>query len=138
MLGRGLGQNDEIYESVGGLQNVVFKTIGRYQKHHDGWRFVSFPLPGQYPGEGYHWPKNSQWRFSGDGVVHYPLKLKKLVITMPERVLYLTQYLPPLRPEIYLKDLMVTKWACSRLPLRLSAQPHQPAWRLSTVRTSGS
>lgn len=81
---------------------------GRSYINHDGWRFVSFPLPGQYPGEGYHWPKNSQWRASGDGVVHYPLKFKKLVITMPEKVLYLTQYIPPPRYEIYVKGLSVT------------------------------
>lgn len=81
---------------------------GRSFVDHDGWRFVSFPLPGQYPGEGYHWPKNSQWRASGDGVVKYPLRFKKLVLTMPEKVLYLTQYIPPPRYEIYLKDLKVT------------------------------
>lgn len=79
---------------------------GRSVINHEGWRFVRFPMPGQYPGEGYHWPKNSQWRWSGDGVVHYPLKFTKLVITMPEKVLYLTQYIPPPRYEIYLKDLM--------------------------------
>ena len=73
-----------------------------------GWRFVRFPLPGQYPGEGYHWPKNSQWRFSGDGVVRYPLKFKKLILTMPEKVLYLTEYIPPRTHEIRLRDLMVT------------------------------
>jgi hypothetical protein len=81
---------------------------GRSFINHDGWRFVSFQLPGQYPGEGYHWPRNSQWRSSGDGVVKYPLKFRELVITMPEKVLYLTQYIPPPRYEIYLKDLMVT------------------------------
>jgi hypothetical protein len=76
--------------------------------NHDGWRYIRFPLPGQYPGDNYHWPKNSQWRFSGDGVVKYPLKFKKLVVTMPEKVLYGTQYIPPARTEIYLKDLMAT------------------------------
>jgi hypothetical protein len=81
---------------------------GRSYINHDGWRFVRFPLPGQYDGEGYHWPKNSQWRFSGDGVVKYPLKFKKLVLTMPENVLHLTEYAPPPRAEIYLKDLLVT------------------------------
>jgi len=81
---------------------------GRSFINHDGWRFVRFPLPGQYDGEGYHWPKNSQWRFSGDGVVKYPLKCTKLVVTMPEKVLHMTEYVPPPRAEIYLKDLMVT------------------------------
>lgn len=76
--------------------------------NHEGWRFVSMPLPGQYPGEGYHWPRNSQWRFSGDGVVAYPLTFKKLIVTMPEKVLYLTEYVRPPRYEIFLKDVFAT------------------------------
>ncbi|MCM8814416.1 MAG: hypothetical protein NC931_00300 [Candidatus Omnitrophica bacterium] len=74
----------------------------------EGWRYLEFPLPGNYPGEGYHWPYSSQWRYFGDGVVKYPLKFKKLIITLPERVLYLTDYKRVLRQEIYIKDLMVT------------------------------
>jgi len=74
----------------------------------EGWRYLEFPLPGNYPGEGYHWPYSSQWRFSDDGVVKYPLKFKKLIITIPEKVLQLTEYKPVKRQEIYLKDLMVT------------------------------
>jgi hypothetical protein len=81
---------------------------GRSAINFEGWRYLSFPLPGNYPGEGYHWPYSSQWRFSGDGIVHYPLKLTRLILTMPEKVLYGTTYAPVARPEIYLKDLMVT------------------------------
>lgn len=82
---------------------------GRSYVNFEGWRYMSFPLPGNYPGERYHWPFNSQWRCQGgDGVVHYPLKFRKLVITIPEKVLALTDYRPVPRPEIYLKDLMVT------------------------------
>jgi hypothetical protein len=52
---------------------------------------LHMPLPGRWSGEGYHWPMNSQWCSIGDGVVHYPLKFKRLVVTMPEKVLYGTQ-----------------------------------------------
>jgi hypothetical protein len=79
---------------------------GRSFINFDGWRLVKFPLPGQYPGEGYHWPMNSQWRSSGDGVVHYPLKFKRLVVTMPEKVLYGTWYAAPGHYEIRLRDLV--------------------------------
>jgi hypothetical protein len=79
---------------------------GRSSINFDGWRLVKFPLPGQYPGEGYHWPLNSQWRWSGDGVVRYPLKFKRLVFTMPEKVLYGTQYAAPRHYSIRLKDLV--------------------------------
>ena len=79
---------------------------GRSYLNFDGWRLLKFPLPGQYPGEGYHWPMNSQWRFSGDGVVHYPLRFKRLVVTVPEKVLYGTRYAPPRQYEIRLRDLV--------------------------------
>ena len=49
---------------------------------------------------------NSQWRWSGDGVVHYPLKFRRLVVTMPEKVLYGTRYAPPARYDIRLKNLV--------------------------------
>lgn len=75
----------------------------------DGWRYVGFPLPGQYPGEGYHWPANSQWKSTGDGVVHYPLKLKKLIIELPEKVLHLTRYAPPKRPDVFLRRLVTVE-----------------------------
>jgi len=74
----------------------------------EGWRYLSFPLPGNYPGEQYHWPYSSQWRYSGDGVVKYPLTFTKLIITMPEKILKLTQYKKVKREAIYIKDLMVT------------------------------
>ncbi|HOK80936.1 MAG TPA: hypothetical protein PK354_08805 [bacterium] len=74
----------------------------------EGWKYLEFPLPGNYPGEGYHWPYSSQWRYTGDGIVKYPLKFKKLIITIPEKILYLTEYKPVQRQEIYIKDLMVT------------------------------
>jgi hypothetical protein len=79
---------------------------GRSYINHDGWRLLKFPLPGQYPGDAYHWPMNSQWRWSGDGVVQYPLKFKRLVVTMPEKVLYGTRYAPPRDYEIRLRELV--------------------------------
>jgi hypothetical protein len=80
----------------------------RSRINFEGWRFVRFPLPGNYPGEGYHWPYSSQWRHTADGVVQYPLKFRRLILELPEKVLYLTELVPPPRPEIYLKDLLVT------------------------------
>ena len=74
----------------------------------EGWRYLRFPLPGNYPGEGYHWPYSSQWRHSGDGVVKYPLRFRKLVLELPEKVLFVKEYAPVSRPALYLKDLMVT------------------------------
>jgi hypothetical protein len=74
----------------------------------DGWRYMKFPLPGNFPGEGYHWPFNSQWRSGGDGVVKYPLKFKKLIVELPEKVLHVKDYAAAPRQAVYLKDLLVT------------------------------
>jgi hypothetical protein len=89
-------------------------VFGRSMINFAGWRYLQFPLPGNYPGEGYHWPYSNQWRCvkadgsPGDYVVHYPLKATKLAVTSRSKVLYGTQVLPVRRPEIYLKDLSVT------------------------------
>jgi hypothetical protein len=82
-----------------------FESLSRF--NFDGWRWLAFPLPGNYPGEKHCWPANSQWRWDKDGVVHYPLTLKRLIVELPEKVLHLKTYAPPPRPEIYLKDLGV-------------------------------
>ena len=101
----------EEFESVKTSNTADWNTDdsrGESVVNFEGWRYLSFPLPGNYPGEKYHWPRNSQWRCVGDGVVKYPLKFKKLIITMPEKILKLTKYAPVKRKEIYVKDLMVT------------------------------
>jgi hypothetical protein len=80
----------------------------RSRINFEGWRYLRFPLPGNYPGEGYHWPYSSQWKHTGDGVVKYPLTFKKLIVELPEKMLQLTNYAPVPRAEIYVKDLTVT------------------------------
>ncbi len=82
---------------------------GASRINFDGWRYVGFPLPGNYPGEGYPWPANCNWRSDKDGRVHYPLTLRKLVIELPEKVLHLTTWAPPPRSEVFLSDLVVAQ-----------------------------
>lgn len=41
--------------------------------------------------------------------MHYPLTLQKLIVEMPEQVLKVRTWAPPLRPEIYLSDLSVSE-----------------------------
>ncbi|HYO95971.1 MAG TPA: hypothetical protein VER33_15740, partial [Polyangiaceae bacterium] len=101
-------------------------VFGVSRINFDGWRHVSFPLPGNYPGEGYGWPANSQWMHDGDGRVHYPLKLRRLIVELPQKTLHVTAYLPAPRPEIYLSELLVEQgdpeW---RAPLGSGAQPRK-------------
>ncbi len=73
----------------------------------DGWRDVAFPLPGNYPFENHPWPDNSNWKWDGDGVVKYPLTLRKLVIEIPEKVLHVKTFAPVPRPWIEIKQLRV-------------------------------
>lgn len=77
--------------------------------NHDGWRFVTFPLPGQYGRnhDGYHWPRNSQWRFSAEGRVDYPLRFTRLVVTLPEKVLHGTEWRPASSRTIRVSGLVV-------------------------------
>jgi len=87
---------------------------GRSVINFAGWHYMDFPLPGNYSGEGYHWPYTSQWRCvkadgsRGDYIVHYPLTFKALNITARAKVLYGTEVKYVYRPEIYLKDLVAT------------------------------
>jgi hypothetical protein len=82
-------------------------VFGTSRINFDGWRYLAFPLPGNYPGEKYPWPANSQWRWDKDGVVHYPLTFRKLIVELPEKVLHIQEWGPVARPEIVLKDLTV-------------------------------
>ena len=41
-----------------------------------------------YPGEKHPWPANSQWRWDKDGVVHYLLIFRRLIVELPEKVLH--------------------------------------------------
>ena len=76
----------------------------------DGWRYVQFALPGNYPGEKNPWPANSQWRSDKDGAVHYPLKLTRLIFELPENVLKLTSYEPVKDQTIRVKNLTVESY----------------------------
>ena len=80
----------------------------------DGWRYVGVPLPGNYPGEKYGWPSKSQWRWDKDGIVHYPLTFKRLIVELPEKTLHVKTFAPVARPEIYLKDLVVAQGDTNR------------------------
>jgi hypothetical protein len=85
-------------------------VFGHSRINFDGWRNLAIPLPGNYPGEEgrqYHWPRSSQWRHDGDGVVHYPLTLRKIIITFQEKTLHVTRYEPAPRAAIYLGPVMV-------------------------------
>ncbi len=75
----------------------------------DGWHVVAIPLPGNYPGEGYPWPANSQWRWDKEGQVHYPLRVEKVIVELPEKTLHLTRYAPARRAFVELGGLFAVE-----------------------------
>ncbi|MFW6058824.1 MAG: hypothetical protein ACODAQ_01500 [Phycisphaeraceae bacterium] len=97
--------------SMAGLADWNTNDIFGYSRiNFDGWRYLSMPLPGNYPGEEgarYHWPRSSQWHHDGDGVVHYPLTLRKIVVQLPEKTLHVDRFEPVSRPEVYLGPVVV-------------------------------
>lgn len=84
-------------------------VFGDTRFNFDGWRKITFPMPGHYPGEGYPWAGSSQWRYDKDGVVHYPLTFTRLVIELPEKVLHLTEFSPPRNKTVAFKELFVVE-----------------------------
>jgi hypothetical protein len=64
---------------------------GTQQIDFDGWNYISVKLPAQYSG-GFPQPQQSDWRSSGgDGVVDYPVKVSKLVVTMRDKIVQLNR-----------------------------------------------
>ncbi|MEX0777691.1 MAG: hypothetical protein WD042_18460 [Phycisphaeraceae bacterium] len=100
----------EMQDEAGPAQMSDWSTndsFGYSLFNFDGWRYVGFPLPGNYPGEHHPWPANSFWRWDGDGIVRYPLTLTHLSIELPEKVLHVKTWAPVARPSIDLQNLLV-------------------------------
>lgn len=73
----------------------------------DGWRYLSVQLPGQYPYDNYHWPRNCNWRHQGgDGLVDYPLRLTKLTIELREKLIYIDELVNATSRSININHLM--------------------------------
>ena len=76
----------------------------------DGWRQLAVALPGQYPFDNYHWPRNCNWRHrGGNGLVDYPLKLTALVLEMRERIVYIDELVETTSRSLLLGELTVGK-----------------------------
>ncbi len=91
---------------------------GRARINFDGWKYLDFPLPGNFPGDRTVWPGNSQWKFDRDGIVHYPLSLTGITVEIPEKVLKLHQFGPVKDPSIQFGEILavtrVERWLLPR------------------------
>jgi hypothetical protein len=100
----------EEFDKLSNIQVADWNTNdseGRSFINFDGWRYIMFPLPGQYDGEGYHWPRNGYWKYDRDGKVHYPLALTRVIVELREKVVYGKDFVEPKRKEIYIKNLAI-------------------------------
>lgn len=86
---------------------------GETSINHDGWRFVSLPLPACYA-SGYYKPSMRHWRCIGkDGATVesktaepvWPIALSRLYVLMREKLVYVTEMTPPASPSIELRDI---------------------------------
>lgn len=73
--------------------------------NHDGWRYMSFPLPGSAPGDNFREADNVWWGSDAEGIVDLPLRLTRLVVEMRPQMVYVDQMLPINDLSIELDDL---------------------------------
>lgn len=62
--------------------------------NHDGWRYMSLPLPATAPGDDYREADTSSWSTDGDQVVDLPLRLKRIIVETRPEMVYVNDMLP--------------------------------------------
>jgi len=73
--------------------------------NHDGWRYMSFPLPASAPGDNYREADTTWWGSDGDGIVDLPLKLTRVIVEMRPQMIYVNDMLPIKDLSLELDDL---------------------------------
>ncbi len=100
----------EIYQNVGTKDAWnCDDTHSWSQTNFDGWRFLSFPLPGNLPGDNYREKNSVWWGHRGgdqDGIVDLPIKLNKIIVSMSTNQIYVDKMLPIDNRAIELDDLV--------------------------------
>jgi hypothetical protein len=69
-------------------------VASRSSVNHDGWRYMSFPLPATAPGDNYREADTTSWSSDGDQIVELPLKLKRIIVEMRPKMIYVSDMLP--------------------------------------------
>ncbi len=77
----------ERFFSIGALDDRW--SLGDWKAHtfinFDGWNYISLDLPARHI-SGYHAPQQSDWRVSGEGVPAYPVRVKRVVVELREKI----------------------------------------------------
>ena len=102
----------------------------------DGWRYLTFELPGNAPYDAYREMGTSFWgNYDGDGIVDYPLTLEKILVERRTHVIQGTEQLPASPADVLLGGLYAeyekpadrTDEAVRQSRLRLPLPPGAPA-----------
>ena len=72
----------------------------------DGWNYLGVRLLTWYA-SGFYGPERRNWKYDGDGRVDYPIKFRRLVVELRDRVVHLTDAIPVPSRAIRLRDLGV-------------------------------
>ncbi len=78
---------------------------GRSAINFDGWCFVSLAVPKRYPG-GYHGPTDRDWSYDGDGVVRHPLTVRRVVVALRDRQVYVDRMVDSVGRAVRLSGLV--------------------------------
>lgn len=74
--------------------------------NYDGWRYLTFELPGNQPYDLYRDAGTSFWgNYDGDMVVDLPLTLEKIIVERRTHVIHATEQLPALPDDVVLGSL---------------------------------
>lgn len=97
----------QLVDAKGELWSGGDGSYGHGLIRYEGWRWLEFDLPGDY-----RRPTRQQghcmWSSEGgDGVVDFPLALKRINLEMRDAVVYVTDLTPLKETGICIKDLMV-------------------------------
>ncbi len=74
----------------------------------DDWCFVSLTVPRRYPG-GYHGPNDRDWSYSGgdgDGIVQHPITVRRVVVALRDRQVYVDRMVDARSRSVRLSGLM--------------------------------
>jgi hypothetical protein len=73
--------------------------------NHDGWRYMTFPLPATAPGDGFREASTTSWSSDGDAIVDLPLRLQRVIIESRPMMIYVNDMLRVADASLELDDL---------------------------------
>lgn len=88
-------------------RGVASETLGRTCVDFDGWHTLQIPLPGSMEADAkVPWMANKEWAGAQtEAPIVYPLKLTKIIVAMPQSILYVDEERPVQDPSILIDSV---------------------------------